>query len=479
MGRACLGPAILVITGLLAGCERTTAKETDTSGSPSPDADTDTDTDTDTASPPGAPLAIGTHHITESWPEQSILDDTQPGFLRVNIPAGTWATWTTSPERIDWDELDEVILGNGDRLLLVTVYASHSGLSGDTEPKIPETTEELESFDAWVGLLAERYGAVVEAWQLANEVDSSDKWPPDRFADYATLLSRFRDTIHTHSPEARLAVAGISGAASTSIKPAVIDLLTAIAAHDPTAAQIFDLHSHRSWTEAELGGDRVSAYREALAAEVPALGDIAFILTESSTWVDDPESSGDGPQTEDEQAAHAAASTMAALGAGAEWCVVGVPMDRVEWMGEDALHKYNLNGLFYNPDKTYSDGTHEGPKKVAWTTALLAHLVAGHEAGDITGVSTANPDLRRVEITAGGEAVAAVTWWTGEAPTTQEVPTVGDGDTQRVQPTIPVDGAAWPPDDLGLAFPSTLIATVDGTLTLTLAPHVPVILLAD
>jgi len=468
--------SMIVFAGSLFGCGETVAVPDSgiLDGEPAFDAsDAGCDADCGDAGPndssltPAVSGAIGTHHITEFFEAQARLEETEVAFIRINVGGNAFRRYTDDPEGYDWTRLDNVVASNPDRQLLVTIYPRHASLSSTTTPPIPVTEEDRAAFAAFVDAAVARWGDGVEYWQLDNEVDLSSHWPSDRYADYAELLALFRDTIHAREPEARIVVAGFAGGANPSAARVGSILTEVNGIANPRGFDI-DIHHHRAWHAGAQLGERIRAFSSALEADFSALSGAAILVTENSTWLDEPVDRD--PQTAAQQAVYAVESIYTALEAGARVCVFGTLMDRIDWMGTPTLHRFNLNGLFYNESKTYTDGAHTGPKAVAFTLRLLLHLTEGLDPADIASVPSGVDDVTRFDV--GGPRPHTVLWWTG-ASGSASIDVESSESVLRVLDTVPTATATWPPIDPEAGFPTEELPVIEGRATVHLAPHLP------
>jgi len=85
-------------------------------------------------------------------------------------------------------------------------------------------------------------------------------------------------------------------------------------------------------------------------------------------------------------------------------------MDRPKWAGNKAPHPFNLNGLYYNPNKDYGDQQERsGPKPAAYAHVALEVLTQDLEPADLAWVEAAN-GVTAVELGA-----RATVFWAEEA----------------------------------------------------------------
>ncbi len=414
----------------------------------------------------------GTHHITEFWPQQAILDQVGAGAIRINIGGKHLEAHSADPAKFDWPQLDGVIAANAGKTILATVYVRHSALDSKATPKIPETDADVAAFRAWTDALAARYGHLVRYWQLENEVTMASHWPADKLAQYAKLLAVLHDSVAAKAPTARVVVAGFRSVNSPQPPKAVADVLDAIAAHAPAAIDAIDIHHHTSASEGIDLAKRIVSYRALLTKRFAHGSKVEVVVTENSTWMDTPK--GLPTQSTYQQARFAVHSIYAALGAGASWAIFGTLMDRPTWQGKPALHKFNLNGLFYNPDKGYSDGKHQGPKPVAFVLWAIGHLLDAIQPVTVEAIETGIADLVRYE--ADGAMAHTVLWWSGNGSPTIGVDAPKDAKQVRVWSLTPNKNAKWPPTDMDSTFAHVDIPVSNDEVKLDLQPMVPVIM---
>nr|AIF12945.1 OmpA-OmpF porin, OOP family protein (TC.OOP) [uncultured marine group II/III euryarchaeote KM3_57_F04] len=422
-------------------------------------------------------IGVGIHHITEFWSEQAQLNQTGAAFIRINIGGEHFGNYIDSRTQYDWTELDSVVVPNADKVILATVYPSHSGLTSSKSPKYPETAADIADLETWLSTLAQRYGEAIEYWQFSNEVNLHWDWAD--FDDYTDLYLLFHDTIVAEDPEAKIVPAGISGgSASDSIGYKVRDYLyPELAARAGDQVDAIDLHHHKAWDEGYELAERVRTHRQYLLANHANMSDVEFVVTESSTWMDNPENTNHLPQTEAEQAAYAVTSIYSALAANVTFCVFGTLQDRVTWQNKEELHKFNLNGIFFNESKTYGDGTsgHSGPKEVAFTLALMLALTAGLAPGDVNFVDTGDANLVRIDVA--GPNPHSVVWYIGDGTYNASVAAPAGASSVTVLDSTPTNTSVWPVGDPYAAFSSTTANVADGEITLTLTAHMPVFLI--
>ncbi len=255
-----------------------------------------------------------------------------------------------------------------------------------------------------------------------------------------------------------------------------MDLFDQLATRAGDQVDVIDIHHHKAWNESINLGDRVRTHRQHLETNNANISDVEFVVTESSTWNDNPENPNHLPQTEVEQAAYAVTSIYSALAANVSFVVFGTLQDRVTWKGNDELHKFNLNGVFYNESKTYSDGStgKSGPKEVGWTLHLLLALTAGLALGDVTLVDSGDSNILRIDVA--GPNPHSVVWYTGSGSYEATVAAPAGVSTVTVLDSTPTNTTAWPPIDAYAAF-SSMTATPDGgQITLTLTADMPLFL---
>lgn len=434
-----------------------------------PEPDDSAEVDSAAPSPPG-PGLVGTHHITEFWPAQALLDETGSGPIRINIGGKYFKDHMVDPASVPWDELDPVVQANGARKLFVTVYVRHGALGGNTDPKIPVTEADVEALDAWARTLVARYADQVDTWQLENEITLPSHWPPGEFAQYAALLVRFHDVVALEDPDAHVAPAGFKSGKPGSFGAKAQEAAEVLGTLAAGSFDTLDLHHHRSWLEGPGLAQRIDELRAMVLQHMPDGAALDVVVTENSTWMDKPD--GLGAQSEGEQAIYAVQSVYAALGAGAAWCTFGTLMDRTTWKGEAKLHKFNLNGLFYNPEKAYSDGTHEGPKAAARVVRLLTHLTADVTPAD---VSWTQGPVTRVEV--GGPRPHVVLWTAPGEGGDMFVPLAALGEV-TVLTMAPSPSAPWPAENPLAGFPSETVLVEGGHGTMAV-DETPRIILLD
>ena len=331
--------------------------------------------DTDIVLPPASPL-IGSHHIVNQWDEQSLVDELEVGFLRINFQN---ARAEKAVKHDDWAEFDAVVQANGDRRILATLY-----------PRDKKGNVDSDAFLAQVTALVERYGEEIEYWQLDNEpAFSSSRWP-EGFDHYAELLGDFAEVVRAHDPSGDIVLGGLAGFNYAALSSLEKDLLTAVASHpEASTVDVIDLHHHRFWYEGPTTRQQIEVTRDFIHTHAPALNHSRFLFTENSTYAGAPD--GFPAQEAHQQAAFVLTSVLAALSSGAEACAFGVVMDRPRWEGDPALHPFNLNGLYYNPRKDYGDAQElSGPKPAAYAHAVLKVLTHDLEPQDLTWFEAAN-----------------------------------------------------------------------------------------
>ena len=428
--------------------------------------------DSEVLAAPTVGHSTGTQHITEFWPQQALLDQVGAGVVRVHIGSEHLKAHRDAPAKFDWSQLDGVIKTNAEKTILATVHVRHQGLDSTSTPKIPESAADVATVRAFTAALVARYGHLVRYWQLENEVTLATHWPPNKLGQYAKLLTVFHDAVAAKSPTARVGVAGFRSVSSPQPPKAVADLLDAIKTHAPTAIDAIDIHHHRSANEGVDLAKRIVAYRALLTKRFDHAASIEVVVSENSTWMDTPK--GLPMQSAHQQARYAVHSIYAALGAGASWALFGTLMDRATWQGKPALHKFNLNGLFYNPDKAYSDGKHQGAKPVAHAVWAIGHLLDATQPVTIEAVETGIADLVRYEVD--GEMAHTLLWWSGNGSPTVGVDAPKDAKQVRVWSLTPKKDAPWPPTDFNSTYPFQDKSVNKDEVKVDLQPMVPVVM---
>lgn len=414
---------------------------------------------------------IGTFVIAENWGQQSLIEETGLGVVRLAIQPNLFVTYLRNPTRFDWSSIDREIGANAGRTVMLTLSPAYPNRRG-TDSALPETRKDVDTFLDFVSTLAQRHSKVVKYWQLENEITNPKNWPPERYADYAKLLSAFHDVVRKASPEARIMVAGIPAAHIDG--PNLRNLLRALVSAASGKFHAVDIHHHRSWLEGGAILDSIMALRKVMAG-FPNLDRIEFVVSENSTWIESP--GRRGYQSEAQQAVYAVQSFHAAMAGGARFCVFGTLVDRLQWK-EKTEHVFTFNGLFYHPEKEYSTGRHKGPKPVAFSVRLIAELTRGVEPGQVTSGNTGRPNVFRFDVR--GKRPYSIVWWSGHGATIDvEIPLPVNCKTARVVGAIPDRAAKWPPTDPFAGFPSTLLSARDGKLAVRLSPNVPVYVLPE
>ncbi len=460
-------------------------------------------------SPPGAaPIAVGIHH-RDFWDQQARLDQLGARAIRLNL------RWVDDPESPAWVEYDAVIAANRGKAILVTVGTNNGALESETTPKIPETEADIAKLVDFAAELARRYGDAVRYWQLGNEVLVPDNWPCPvgqeddpvacRLADYARLLAAFGEAIQEEDPDAVIVAAGFGGSSfadpldSGTIEDRPRRLYDELSAHAAGILGGIDVHNHHEWNAGFGVGDEILAHRDLWPTRYPSLGALEVVVTENSTWTDDPAGDFFGPQSEGQQAAYLVESIYAALGAGSPFCVFGVLQDGLFGsppLGEcasdedclpgfgcagrtcrESLTRFNLNGLYYDPTKVYSDGTgRSGPKVAARTLRLVAWLLEGALVGDVVRDRTAAAGLWRFDVSA--PRPHAVLWWAGLEERVTVMTAAPEG-AARVAVLTPDGNSSeeWPVDDPLEGFPRAEIEAEAGQVTVDLDRNRPLLLL--
>lgn len=473
--------------------------EGDTTGGTSPKPD-----------PGGTATAVrvGIHH-RDFWDRQARLDQLGAGAIRLNF------RWVDDPSSPAWSEYDAVVEANRDKAILVTIGTNNGELDSTTTPKIPESQADVAKLVAFARELARRYGDAVRYWQLGNEVLAPKNWPCPlgeetdpaacRLDDYARLVASVGAAIREDDPDAVIVAAGFAGSSFAdptdpdSVEERPRALYDALAEHAAGILGGIDVHNHHAWNAGFGVGAEIAAHRALWALRYPELGTLTPVVTENSTWTDDPGGGFLGPQSEEQQAAYLVTSVYAALAAGSPFCVFGVLQDglfgsppRGECTSDrdclpelrcaartcrESLTQFNLNGLYWDDTKTYSDGrSRSGPKLAAHTLRLVTWLLEGVRVGDVARAPSASEGLWRIEVA--GPRPHAVLWWTGPQERAT-VTTLAPAGAPEVTALLPDEGSpvAWPPADPRDGFPVQNLVAQDGAVTLTLGRYRPVLLL--
>ena len=456
-------------------------------------------------------LAVGIHH-RDFWSEQASLDALGAQALRLNF------RWVDDPSSPAWSEYDAVVAQNRDKILLVTLGTNNGSLASQTVPKIPETEADIQKLEAFAARVAERYGDAVTYYQLGNEVLVPDNWPCPpgreadptvcRYGDYARLLARVGSAVRSRDGDAEIVAAGFGGSIFRdandpgSAEPRPLALYDALAEHATGVLGAIDVHNHHPWDQGVGIGTLIGAYRALHQTRYPEFGELRIVVTENSTWADDPAGDFFGSQSERQQAAYLVASVYDALSAGADLSVFGVLRDGLlgspplgdcrtdDDCGEgqacaalrchESLTVFNLNGLYFDPGKTYTGGARSsGPKLAARTFRAVSWLLEDVPVG---GVAT-DPELRSQGIwrydVGGGRPHVVVGWSGSGGRRSLTVPAPAGADRVRIVSFLENTAVEWPPRTPLEGFESSVVEAPGGFVSLDLEPYEPVVLLPD
>lgn len=348
---------------------------------------------------------IGTILTELDMVEKDLLDSVGVGVVRTGIPKGHFAKFPTNSNDPFWQLLHGILQENAHLQWFLTVPPTHDDFVSKSNPPIPETKEDIERFRQFVIFLVERYGQYVSYWQLGNELHSPDNWPPDRYERYAELLTVLHDEVTSRLKGAKIALAGLRSRASLDDPkdPLPRQLLEVVARQASQNVHLVDLHHHFPWKRGSFIGERLQRTRSIIQQELPSLAHVNFVVTECSTYSDQPV--GKEPQTEREQAVYAVEATYAALASGALFVMVGTLRDRLKMKGSEQANHFTLNGMFLNPQKQYTvlkstRGNLREAKAVAYTCQVLTSLTSDVPANGFRFVETGKPNLQCVEVLA-------------------------------------------------------------------------------
>jgi hypothetical protein len=378
-----------------------------------------TATDKDIDQPAEISPYIGTILTDYEDDVQSLLDATGVGVVRAGIADNRFQDFPKNSDNPFWQSLRKIIENNRHRQWLLTVPPTHDGFASNSKPPIPETKEDVESFRQFVIFLIEHYGQFVKYWQLGNELHTPKNWPHDRYNRFAELLSIFHDEVVSRVEGAQVVLGGFTGHASLDNpeRPEPRQLLEVIARQAPQKVHLLDIHHHAPWRRGSFLGERIQRMRQIIERQIQSLAHVNFVVTECSTWSDKPLE--DEPQTEREQAVYAVEATYSALASGALFVMVGTLRDRLIWNGTEEPHQFNLNGMFFNPQKKYKfvkagGANPKEPKALSYTCRLLSSLTADVPPSGFQFVDTGNPNLQCVEVSSSGKKYK-VLWVHGNA----------------------------------------------------------------
>ena len=384
-----------------------------------------------------------------------MLRQLDPRFFRAEVHVntrerGNQALYSSQSK----DRFEAIMDVFGPRQVLVTLDRQTTG-------------RQLEDFLA----LVRRHKDVIEYVQYINEPQYTHYWPRNQreVEDYARQFSVLAKEVEAIDPEIKMCV-GLGG---DSIKDDEgMRVVRALDRYAPGQMDTLDIHYHTSWILADRIGDRIRLSKDRLAT-TQTMKDLEIVITENSTWTDDPVDKRLRPQSEAEQAVYGYKTVLLALAEGASSVVFGVIADRTAFKFGNmpkpvVLHKYALNGLFYNPFKQYSDGKHEGPKLSAFALRLLVEMTTGLKSADISLRTTEDDPIRRVELSGANPSIAL--WQNigicknvgcfreieAKKPRVElDVPASWATSIVRVYQVLPRDKSSWPlaPGKVWDAFP--------------------------
>ncbi len=211
---------------------------------------------------------LGTHwvRVFATWPD---LEPT-PGDYAPN--------WLSAYEKL----FHELPAGTK---VIVDVVGTPQWETGSTDEHTPPANP--EDYAAFVGGLAQRWGAHVAAYELWNEEDSPSWWvgAPDPAA-YAALLQATYPVIKAAEPNATVLVGGLTGNDYPYLEALYQDgakgSFDAVAVHDDTACDVASPYSFVREGSGRLIPDSFLAYREVHAVMLANGDDKPIWMTELS-----------------------------------------------------------------------------------------------------------------------------------------------------------------------------------------------------
>jgi hypothetical protein len=124
-----------------------------------------------------------------------------------------WAQVEPSPGAYDWSATDAIVQGAVARGIapLPFVWATPPWLEGRTSDPPLGSGEERRAWQGFLAALADRYGSVIDRWQIWNEANFKLYWKPKPAPrEYATLLRLAAKTLREHDPGAEILLAGVA-----------------------------------------------------------------------------------------------------------------------------------------------------------------------------------------------------------------------------------------------------------------------------
>jgi len=151
------------------------------------------------------------------------------GFKKARLQAG-WAKTERQPGVYDWAWLDAIIFDMVDHQSVEpwmclcygnTIYADGGGTRLGAQ--IPQTADALEAWERFVRAVVQRYGHVIDEWEVWNEPNNGKSNTP---AVYAELLIRTAEAVRQERPQARVLAMSLAGV-DWKFTDAVLEILAA------------------------------------------------------------------------------------------------------------------------------------------------------------------------------------------------------------------------------------------------------------
>ncbi len=195
---------------------------------------------------PGAELLSMTS--TELDETLATIASTGARWIRVDIP---WPSVQPTAEQWIWDDQDRVVAAIGDHDLDILVVA---GYRPDWAVEADGTVD-ADAYGRFVEQAAERYGDVVDVWELWNEPNLAKAWGDDADpADYADVLRSGHEAVRATDPSATVLTGGLAPATNDGGNMAPVRFLSEV--YDNGAAGTFDAVAMHPYGYPALPTDR-------------------------------------------------------------------------------------------------------------------------------------------------------------------------------------------------------------------------------